>query len=324
MKASKPRGITLTELLVVVGIMGVLASILMPTAKTIRIRAYEKACQAEIRDFERACRSFHEDFGFYPPDTFGTSYNTYTDASGQRRNEWRLSPLLRGCPARSDILHTPDDITGPENTSICMVFFLGSEFIIGGKSYGPYCEFRKEQLAPHPDQAAMQYKTYPAKGTATGSPWRVYGQFGARGYGSDTIPWEIRGVYDDNPGEQVRLYQYMDRFGPARRHNYRYFDYYVYDCHFPEGWRVYGPEPQPPDHNVNFVDISCYGYDGSTSVNVSEDEGGDAVGEGDEDGGGGGGGGPDDVGGARGKELRGMYKDDINNWTQDNVWPRRK
>jgi len=35
------------------------------------------------------------------------------------------------------------------------------------------------------------------------------------------------------------------------------------------------------------------------------------------------GGGEADVAGELGKELRGMWKDDINNWTQSNVWPER-
>ena len=73
------------------------------------------------------------------------------------------------------------------------------------------------------------------------------------------------------------------------------------------------------DHNVDFVDISCYGADGNTSINVAEENGsGAAVGGGDEIGN------DDDVAGKRGKELRGMWKDDINNWTETNVSPWRK
>jgi prepilin-type N-terminal cleavage/methylation domain-containing protein len=305
---------TLTEVLVVLAIVGILASVLMPAVKSVKIRAATAACQAEIRDFERACRNFHEDFGFYPPDTFGTSYNTYVNSRGQRVINWLLTPLLKGCPARSDLLRTPDDITGPENTSI-----MGSEFTIGGISYGPYQEFRKEQLDPHPDDPNWHGERYPATGLATGGG-RQYGAYGRRATGRAKVPWSIKGVDDDNPGTDVRLFRYLDKFGPPRRGNWRYFDYYVYDCHFPEGWRMYGPEPQPPDHNAGFVDISCYGFDGNTSINVAEDSGGTAEDPGGDEAAQA----DDDVDGARGKELRGMWKDDINNWTSSNVWPTKR
>lgn len=319
MCTKKSAGMTLTELLVVIGIIGILASILLPATKSVRVKATESACKAEIRDIESACRSFHEDFGFYPPDTFGTSANTYTNSSGQKVNG-SLVPLLRGAPARSDILRPSDDIAGPEETSIQMVFFLGSEFKIGGKSFGPYCEFKKGQLVPHPDNPNWQGRRYPAKGiAATNSSWDiVYGYYGWRGTVSNPIPWEIRGVDDDAPGVQVRLFQYLDKFGPPRYGNYRYFDYYVYDCHDPEGWQVYGPEPQPPDHNAGFVDISCYGYDGGTSISIEMNDGSsaDLSTQSGQSG--------DEVSGSRGKELRGMWKDDINNWTTANEWPDRR
>lgn len=320
MSRHRTGGMTLTEMLVVIGIIGILASALMPTIKTVRVKATEKACRAEIRNFERACRDFHQDFGFYPPDTFGTSYNTYITSSGTRAINWTLSPLLKGCPRRTDLLRTPDDITGPETTSVLMVFFLGTEFTIGGRIYGPYCEFKEEQLDPHPDSTNWHGERYPASGVANGSTG--YNSYGARGSSGNTIPWSLRGVADDNPGSDVRLFRYMDKFGPPRRGNTTYFDYYVYDCHNPVGWQVYGPEPQPPDHNLGFVDISCYGFDGNTSTNVAEDSGGG--GGADDEGGEGGQPGGDDVGGSRGKELRGMWKDDVNNWTDSNVWPRKQ
>jgi hypothetical protein len=49
---------------------------------------------------------------------------------------------------------------------------------------------------------------------------------------------------------------------------------------------------------------------------ASQSGGGDAIGGGDEFGE------DDEVGGKRGKELRGMWKDDVNNWTTANAWPK--
>ena len=316
MRKGRSRGMSLTELLVVIGIIGILASTLMPAIKTVRVKATSKACRAEIRDFERACRSFQDDFGFYPPDSFGTSQNTYMTSWGTRGNR-PLAPLLKGCPARSDILYTSDDVSGPENSSILMVLFLGSEITISGKTHGHYCEFRREQLVPHPDDPEWRGRRYPATGESTGTPWRVYGSYGQRGTTLTPIPWVIRGVDDTNPGTDVRLFQYMDKFGPPRRTDPRYFDLYIYDCNDPEGWHTYGPEPQPPIHNIGFVDISCYGFDGGTSVNVAEGDGGGEGADIEETGE------DDEVGGKRGKELRGMWKDDVNNWTETNVWPDR-
>ncbi|MEW6355855.1 MAG: hypothetical protein AB1696_06005 [Planctomycetota bacterium] len=272
--------------------------------RAARAESLEAACRAEIRDLERACRAFHEDFGFYVPDTFGTSNNTYIDADGLRAKT-ELSPLLKGCPARSDVLLTPDDISGPERTTILLVFFLGSQFTIEGKHYGPYCRFCREQLVPHPDRAEWRGERYPAKGIATGEPLAVYGGPGARGSKQNPIPWEIRGVADDNPGVDVRLYQYLDKFGLIRGdESFAFFDFYVYDCHKPEGWQVRGPEPQPPDHNKDFVDIFCFGRDGrGWPIEVGRDY--DLE---DRD--------------NRAALYCGMCKDDINNWTTENVWPK--
>ena len=114
------------------------------------------------------------------------------------------------------------------------------EFTIGGKKFGPYYSFCRDQLDPHPDDPDWQGTRYPASGvaycTSIGGDYR-YGREGCRSYYC-RIPWSIRGVCDDTDND-VRLFLYMDKFGPSRRGNLVYNNWYVYDCHFPEGWRVY-------------------------------------------------------------------------------------
>jgi len=305
-------GFTLVEMMVVIAVISILSSMLLPTIYKARAKAKEAGIRAEIKDMERACQVFSSDFGFYPPDSFGSTPNEWYYGP-YRRLEW--APLLLGCPARDNALLTPDDMSGPYYTTRCLVFFLGSEFTIGGKKFGPYYSFCRDQLDPHPDDPDWQGTRYPASGvaycTSIGGDYR-YGREGCRSYYC-RIPWSIRGVCDDTDND-VRLFLYMDKFGPSRRGNLVYNNWYVYDCHFPEVWHTYGDPPQPPIHNVHFVDIYSHGFDGTTSVNVSVGGGG---GEEEQEGDGGG---DSDEGasGANMKTLRGMWRDDINNWTSEN------
>jgi len=309
MSNEKRKGFTLAEMLVVIAVIAILGSMLFPTLSVARRMATSAATLAEIKDIEAACRDFQEDFGFFPPDSYGETRNLRSPSGF---NTW--APLLRGCPPRDNRLFCPDDQRGPENSTRCLVFFLGSEFTIGGRKYGPYFSFVKDQLYPHPDDPNWQGIRYPAKGVArSDNYWRDYryGYQGTLAYQSSPIPWSIRGVNDDTDAD-VRLFTYMDKFGPPRRDDLRYNNWYVYDCHQPECWEIYGPDPQPPDHNRDFVDIYSHGYDGTTSVFVGLDNPT------------GGGGGGDDIGDEDGEEsgkmrtLRGMWGDDINNWTDHN------
>ena len=66
------RGFTLTELLVVVGIIVLLISIVVPNITSRLTRARMTTAEQQIGEIETALASYHADFGTYPGDVFPT------------------------------------------------------------------------------------------------------------------------------------------------------------------------------------------------------------------------------------------------------------
>jgi len=63
-----PRGFTLVELLVVIGILAGLAAILIPVVSAARHTAKLAACKHLLAQLESALDRYNEDFGCYVPD----------------------------------------------------------------------------------------------------------------------------------------------------------------------------------------------------------------------------------------------------------------
>lgn len=67
--AGPSPGFTVIELLVVVGIIAILASVLIPVLFAARRSAYKKQAQKEISDIAGALTNYYVDRSEYPPDT---------------------------------------------------------------------------------------------------------------------------------------------------------------------------------------------------------------------------------------------------------------
>ena len=60
------KGFTLVELLMVLAIVGLLASILIPTAGNIRESALKTICKAQLSQYINAIVQFKSQYGYYP------------------------------------------------------------------------------------------------------------------------------------------------------------------------------------------------------------------------------------------------------------------
>jgi prepilin-type processing-associated H-X9-DG protein/prepilin-type N-terminal cleavage/methylation domain-containing protein len=61
------RAVTLVELLVVVGVIGVLLAVLLPAVHLARGAASRISCASNLRQLALACHSYHESHGRFPP-----------------------------------------------------------------------------------------------------------------------------------------------------------------------------------------------------------------------------------------------------------------
>ncbi len=68
MRVSKTRtGFTLMELIIVIAVVGILATIALPALKDVPRRAAESVLKSDLRIFRDVIDQFHGDKGHYPP-----------------------------------------------------------------------------------------------------------------------------------------------------------------------------------------------------------------------------------------------------------------
>jgi len=65
---SKQKGFTVIELIVVIAIIGILASIVIVNVNSIREKSYVSAAGSTQREMTEAVQLYYLDMGFYPPD----------------------------------------------------------------------------------------------------------------------------------------------------------------------------------------------------------------------------------------------------------------
>ena len=100
-RSSKPRGLTLVELLVVIGIVGILIAILLPTLSALRSRARRIGCAAQMRELGRAVQMYRQEEEALPFFVFGLPPAPLLErASAEQVLAPReIEPSLIACPS---------------------------------------------------------------------------------------------------------------------------------------------------------------------------------------------------------------------------------
>ena len=118
-KSKKQRGFTLLELLVVIGIIGLLASILVVNLTSTRRRARDTKRVADVRNLQTASEDYYGKNGMYPATIASL-------VTGLQISVWPLDPLApsgTACTANSDLCYwyatyTPSGALGPQSYHI--------------------------------------------------------------------------------------------------------------------------------------------------------------------------------------------------------------
>lgn len=152
-------GFTITELLIVIGIIILLIGILLPALGKVNERAKVAETNATMEEFAKACEAFRQEFGFYPglvpeeilaadPRLSSTENALLHLMGGGIRPD---DPLYDNPPAAPDgtAWETISLGSGANAYEIKINrYFFGRGPRIGGKEYPPFFSPRGDEIAP--------------------------------------------------------------------------------------------------------------------------------------------------------------------------------
>jgi prepilin-type N-terminal cleavage/methylation domain-containing protein len=118
-RRARPQGFTLVELMVVIGIIGILVGLLFPVLAGARRRAIDRKARNTMRSIVQALEAYKQDFRRLPPD------DDPFKGAGDDETEGRA---------------------GSKN----LYYYLCQSFVIGERRVGPFLELPEAQVQADP------------------------------------------------------------------------------------------------------------------------------------------------------------------------------
>ncbi|CAN5304338.1 type II secretion system major pseudopilin GspG [soil metagenome] len=128
-RKDREAGYTLTEMLVVIGIIGLIAAVLTPTLMGQMTRARAKAAQLQLKNVSAAVELFKEDVGRYPTAAEGLTVLITAPPSAAN---W-TGPYVEDANALNDPWGQQIQYTPAANGRRYVVKSLGADGEVGGK-----------------------------------------------------------------------------------------------------------------------------------------------------------------------------------------------
>ena len=177
---------TLIELLVVISIIGLLMALLLPAVQRIRISGKRAQTGADISQLSAAASSFHQEFKFYPPETF--TIPTRIDQPGYailKQMYPRWNPALNA----DMVTIAPGSALANAGTSLqgiqCLIYFTTGPNNTGWAIDGPYAPSggATNKKGPFYDYSGPPFVNY-THNDHFGTPYVYFGSTTGQKYGT--------------------------------------------------------------------------------------------------------------------------------------------
>ena len=116
--AMSRKAFSLVEMLVVLGIIGILITLLLPAIQSAREAARRLQCQNNMKQLATACLAYHDSLGTFPPAMTVPTKGSDQDRDPGDTNRWGANWVINILPfCEYDSLHHQFDLTKPISDS---------------------------------------------------------------------------------------------------------------------------------------------------------------------------------------------------------------